>query len=346
MLFLGCDFGDLPSSIRNHARTELPQVCLARGHDRLPEAHPALAATGEHISRSPPRSPRRRRDEDSVSRSVRSSRDDDRGERRRTSRDRHRSSHRSPDGRRSRSRSRSPRHKKSSSSGRRRRSVSSAPSSSASSSSSRSSSSGSESDASRRRRHKKRKSDKKERKGDKSKSKKKEKKEKLDKKKKRKDSKSATAQYGAYGVIAASDMFRMQAEFWTWLVEVKKTSPESLPNYKMKEVFLDFMEAYNTASLPSKKYYNLDKWEREQLVRQQAEAGDDAGMPEFDISKDEEMLKRHSKSLRMGKLPELNYSQDQLNELKKVSDDRVAADRLRKMGYQPKDSMGVRYERD
>ncbi|KAJ3134604.1 hypothetical protein HDU90_004936 [Geranomyces variabilis] len=199
-------------------------------------------------------------------------------------------------------------------------------------------------DASRRRRDKKRKSDK--RKRDKSKSKKKEKKEKREKKKKRKDSKSATAQYGAYGVIAASDMFRMQAEFWTWLVEVKKTSPESLPNYKMKEVFLDFMEAYNTASLPSKKYYNLDKWERDQLVRQQAEAGEDASMPEFDITKDEEMLKRHSKSLRMGKLPELNYSQDQLNELKKVSDDRVAADRLRKMGYQPKDSMGVRYERD
>ncbi|KAJ3149193.1 hypothetical protein HDU89_003909 [Geranomyces variabilis] len=207
-----------------------------------------------------------------------------------------------------------------------------------------SNSSGSESDASRRRRHKKRKSDK--RKRDQSKSKKKEKKEKREKKKKRKDSKSATTQYGAYGVIAASDMFRMQAEFWTWLVEVKKTSPESLPNYKMKEVFLDFMEAYNTASLPSNKYYNLDKWEREQLVRQQAEAGEDAIMPEFDITKDEEMLKRHSKSLRMGKLPELNYSQDQLNELKKVSDDRVAADRLRKMGYQPKDSMGVRYERD
>ncbi|KAJ3163288.1 hypothetical protein HDU88_006386 [Geranomyces variabilis] len=299
----------------------------------------------DHISRSPrdrSRSLRRRRDVDSESRSVRSSRDDDRDVQRRSSRDHHRSSRRSPD--RRRSRSRSPRQKKSSSSRRRRRSVSSASSSSSSSSSSQSSSSGSESDASRRRRHKKRNSDK--RKRDKSKSKKKEKKEKREKKKKRKDSKSASAQYGAYGVIAASDMFRMQAEFWTWLVEVKKTSPESLPNYKMKEVFLDFMEAYNTASLPSKKYYNLDKWEREQLVRQQAEAGDDASMPEFDITKDEEMLKRHSKSLRMGKLPELNYSQDQLNELKKVSDDRVAADRLRKMGYQPKDSMGVRYERD
>ncbi|KAJ3159062.1 hypothetical protein HDU86_001961 [Geranomyces michiganensis] len=186
----------------------------------------------------------------------------------------------------------------------------------------------------------KRKSDKKERKGDKSKHKKKDKKEKRDKKKKKKP---AAAQYGAYGVIAASDMYRKDAEFRTWLVEVQNISPESLSNFKMKEIFMDYMEAYNTATLPVK-YYDLDKWEREQSIRQQAEAGQDGNTPEFDILKDEEMLKQHSKTLRMGKLPELNYSQDQLNELKKVSIDRVAADRLRKMGYQPKDSMGVRYE--
>lgn len=80
---------------------------------------------------------------------------------------------------------------------------------------------------------------------------------------------------------------------------------------------------------------------------------------------DEERLRQHSKALRANKLPEINFSRDQLAELKKVihissvlwsvqsltifskvSEERVAADRLRKMGYQPKESLGVRYERD
>jgi hypothetical protein len=36
-------------------------------------------------------------------------------------------------------------------------------------------------------------------------------------------------------------------------------------------------------------------------------------------------------------------SKDQLLEVKRISEERVAADKLRKMGFRPKDGMGVRY---
>ena len=63
-----------------------------------------------------------------------------------------------------------------------------------------------------------------------------------------------------YGVLTQSDMYRKEAEFRTWLMEVKNISPEALQNQAMKTYFEDFMEDYNTATLPHIKYYDLDKW--------------------------------------------------------------------------------------
>ncbi|KAI8997920.1 hypothetical protein BC832DRAFT_535288, partial [Gaertneriomyces semiglobifer] len=70
--------------------------------------------------------------------------------------------------------------------------------------------------------------------------------------------------------------------------------------------------------------------------------------PEFDFSKDEDQLKRHSKGLMSAKseVGEVKLSSEQLKELKQVERERVQADRLRKMGYVPKEGMGVRYEQE
>ncbi|KAI9090453.1 hypothetical protein DFS34DRAFT_637406 [Phlyctochytrium arcticum] len=137
-------------------------------------------------------------------------------------------------------------------------------------------------------------------------------------------------------------MYRKEAEFRTWLVEVKNKSPEVLDNIKMKAMYEEYMEDYNTATL-SEKYYNLDAWEQKQYSRERAEMGE-AAYEEFNIANDEERLRQHSKALRANKLPEIHYSRDQLSELKKVSEERVVADRLRKMGVKPRDGLGVRYE--
>lgn len=59
--------------------------------------------------------------------------------------------------------------------------------------------------------------------------------------------------YGKYGIIAESDMFTKQQEFYLWLQEVKKMNPETLPRFEMKKIFDIFTEDYNTATLPHKK---------------------------------------------------------------------------------------------
>jgi hypothetical protein len=44
--------------------------------------------------------------------------------------------------------------------------------------------------------------------------------------------------------------------------------------------------------------------------------------------------------------PTLTLSEEQIKELTRVNRERVEADRMRKMGLKPKESMGVRYEEE
>ncbi|KAJ3294082.1 hypothetical protein HK104_003934 [Borealophlyctis nickersoniae] len=224
---------------------------------------------------------------------------------------------------------------------------SSSPSSSSSSSSrsrSRSVSSSSSDDrrSKKKRKHSKHKKEKK-KKDRKEKKKKGKKKEKRKKEKKKGKEGGLTGQWGKYGILTSADMYRKEAEFRTWLMEVKHISPEVLPNSAMKTYFAEYAEDFNTGTLPHQKYYDLDSWERDNRTRERAEAEPDDGSF-VDIMNDEEHLRRQSKAMRSGRAMELGYSKEQLAELKKVSEERIAADRLRKMGYQPKESMGVRYE--
>jgi hypothetical protein len=45
---------------------------------------------------------------------------------------------------------------------------------------------------------------------------------------------------------------------------------ETLPNREERELFKDFMEDYNTATLPSKKYYNLELHHRNKVAKMHA----------------------------------------------------------------------------
>ena len=156
---------------------------------------------------------------------------------------------------------------------------------STSSESSSSSSSSESSDAERRRREKKerkrkrekeeRRSSKKERhakKGkDKDKDRKREKKDRKSDKKRRKKEKEALratasgAAWGKYGIIKEGDMYPKQEEFLAWLTEVKGVAQEACGQRELKEHFSSFCEDYNTATMPSDKYYDLRAWyQREQ----------------------------------------------------------------------------------
>ncbi|KEP66413.1 UNVERIFIED_CONTAM: hypothetical protein HHA_258850 [Hammondia hammondi] len=126
---------------------------------------------------------------------------------------------------------------------------------------------------------KRRKKEKKEKKGKKEKKAKKEKKRKKEKKKKRVKEKKlkkekdfyssgcVTNQYGKYGLLQESDMWKKRAEFSLWLMEIKDKNLEELSGWEERELFKDFMEDFNTATLPSKKYYNLELFEAKQRMK-------------------------------------------------------------------------------
>ncbi|PPS10160.1 hypothetical protein GOBAR_AA10489 [Gossypium barbadense] len=92
----------------------------------------------------------------------------------------------------------------------------------------------------------------------------KKKKDKLEKGKKG----AVTNSWGKYGIIRETDMWNKRPEFTAWLAEVKQINLESLPNWEEKQLFKDFMEDHNTATFPSKKYYNLDAYYKRQMEKE------------------------------------------------------------------------------
>ncbi|KAL8438796.1 hypothetical protein Efla_003833 [Eimeria flavescens] len=162
---------------------------------------------------------------------------------------------------------------------------------SSSSSSSSSSESSSEEDRRRQKKAKKEKKEKKEKKKSKHKKHKKDKEERQRKKTKeakrhRKESDALAFgavgdRWGKYGIIHETDMWRKRPEFTLWLLEVKDKNIEDLSNWEEKKLFSDFAEDFNTATLPHKKYYNLELWEAEERMRQAQAAGQKKEKTEF-----------------------------------------------------------------
>lgn len=73
------------------------------------------------------------------------------------------------------------------------------------------------------------------------------------------------ATFGARGFIASGQrsFFDKQVEFRAWLAEVKGISPDTpMPKSDQLEHFKDYVEAYNTASLPHDKFYDMDAWDK------------------------------------------------------------------------------------
>lgn len=96
----------------------------------------------------------------------------------------------------------------------------------------------------------------------------KEKKERKKKKKEKGKTGAVTNSWGKYGIIKETDMWNKRPEFTAWLAEIKKVNLESLPNWEEKQLFKQFMEDHNTATFPSKKYYNLDAYYRRKMEKE------------------------------------------------------------------------------
>ncbi|XP_044472731.1 vicilin-like seed storage protein At2g18540 [Mangifera indica] len=120
----------------------------------------------------------------------------------------------------------------------------------------------------------------------------KEKKEKRKKKKKEKLERgkrgAVTNSWGKYGIIRETDMWNKRPEFTAWLAEVKQVNLESLPNWEEKQMFKQFMEDHNTATFPSKKYYNLDAYHKRQMEKELKRGSNKVSLEERTIFNDEE----------------------------------------------------------
>merc|ERR1712110_37309 len=99
----------------------------------------------------------------------------------------------------------------------------------------------------------------------------------VDKKSKRKKDKklskanrtAVSSQFGKYGVIKQEDFFNKKPEFLLWAMEVKKENTDAMGQMQMRDLFKEYVEDYNTATMPLKKYYNLQAWDQEQAVKRQ-----------------------------------------------------------------------------
>ena len=79
-------------------------------------------------------------------------------------------------------------------------------------------------------------------------------------------------------------------EFEEYLVEVKKiaSGSGSMSKREIMEYFSSYIEDYNTATMPSEKFYNYDKWEMEQYHKKNKKR------KSHNVYDDEELRRRYA----------------------------------------------------
>ncbi|CAE6456766.1 unnamed protein product [Rhizoctonia solani] len=190
------------------------------------------------------------------------------------------------------------------------------------------------------RRRRRKRQDKEERRRDK-KDKKREKRERKDKKKHKGKSGAVTGQWGQYGIINESHMYEKDAEFRTWLVEECKMNPESLSKDATKKQFARFIEDYNTATLPHPKFYNMETYERQMNSLRNGMTADVISQS-YDPNAD--LAAHTSRHKRPVAEAETYLSREQLQELRKVQNERTQAGQMKLLGMDIKGTMGVRMD--
>eukprot|EP00644_Phytophthora_capsici_P001072 jgi/Phyca11/529480/estExt2_fgenesh1_pm.C_PHYCAscaffold_430095 len=97
-------------------------------------------------------------------------------------------------------------------------------------------------------------------------------------KKRKKDSRSSSKhavnqdQYGKYGILRESDFHSKSVSFQAWIRDVKKMGEFNGPKWEAMELFKEYMEDYNTCTLPHEKYYDIEKYEMKRYHKQQRKA--------------------------------------------------------------------------
>ncbi|KAI0664035.1 hypothetical protein C8Q70DRAFT_944775 [Cubamyces menziesii] len=169
----------------------------------------------------------------------------------------------------------------------------------------------------------------------------KEKKRKSKKDKKKHKSGAVSHQWGKYGIINETDLYNKEQEFRAWLVEERKINPETITKEQTKKEFARFVEDYNTATLPHEKFYHMEEYERRMDALRAGEylpPADDTYDPLADMKAHESTHKRRAVER------ETYMSKEQLMELRKVQNERIEAGKMKLLGMDIKQNMGVRMD--
>ncbi|KAH9851377.1 hypothetical protein C2E23DRAFT_869334 [Lenzites betulinus] len=170
---------------------------------------------------------------------------------------------------------------------------------------------------------------------------KKSKREKKEKKKHKNSSAAVSHQWGKFGIINETDLYNKEQEFRAWLVEERKINPETVSKDQTKKEFARFVEDYNTATLPHEKFYHMEQYERRMAALRAGEylpPADDSYDPNADMKAHQSTHKRRAVER------ETYMSKDQLMELRKVQNERIEAGKMKLLGMEVKQNMGVRMD--
>lgn len=78
--------------------------------------------------------------------------------------------------------------------------------------------------------------------------------------------------YGRYGFLDPADRTMKTPEYNAWLVEVKKVAWENLTAFEDKQCWQEYVDAYNMATMPSKRFYDLNNCQGRAVGRLEARA--------------------------------------------------------------------------
>ncbi|KAH8103425.1 hypothetical protein BXZ70DRAFT_889302 [Cristinia sonorae] len=138
-----------------------------------------------------------------------------------------------------------------------------------------------------------------------------------------------------------SSIYNKEQEFRAWLVEERKINPETISRDQNKKEFARFVEDYNTATLPHEKFYAMDAYERRMdALRSGAyiPPADDGYNPDADLRALQSSHKRKPVE------QETYMSKEQLQELRRVQAERIEAGKMKLLGMDVKQNMGVRMD--
>ncbi|KAH7512526.1 hypothetical protein FEM48_Zijuj12G0099900 [Ziziphus jujuba var. spinosa] len=139
------------------------------------------------------------------------------------------------------------------------------------------------------------------------------------------DSRAVTNSWGKYGIIRETDMWTKRPEFTAWLAEVKQVNLESLPNWEEKQMFKEFMEDHNTATFPSKKYYNLDAYYQLKMEKEMKRGFKKVVEKERTVFNDEEQRRALNIGRFLNPLIETRLRQELLQAREKQKESEVEA---------------------